>query len=378
MRNYIISTITLLLFSVSIFSKVEVIDVTKAKSAAGKQQIIIHHKGELIEVPRISTRKKMVQLELSDTIVWPKIEKKASFYDKYDTKLMAYQFNKHLTRVRAVLPYSVIGLESRIQLHMKPGRIILEIPGKQSIIGRSPAIQKTAEPKVAENTKYDESFLDQLLNEKELKKDQNEVKELSKKLAVANKLQNQVTDSPKTIDKVNLTLSSNKKSTKSSFSVMSYLGKFIAFLAIVLCIFYGVAYLIKKGALGKNKLGFLNSTKVVEVLNTTYISPKRSMLIIRAHKQIFLVGSSEKGMHMISELTDVSGLMKDGEKSIAGSNFDSTMFDANEEDKEFKLKEILDSPAIAAAKPSSTNEAKDKVKFSEQIRDKVKKLKSLQ
>ena len=275
MRNHIISAVTLMLISTSVFSKIEVTDITKAKSLAGKQQIIIHHKGELIEVPRISTRKKMVQLELSDTIVWPKIEKKTSFYDKYDTKLMAYQFNKDLTRVRAVLPYSVIGLESKIQLHMKPGRIILEIPGKQSIVGRNPAIQKKIEPKVAQNTKYDESFLDQLLNEKELKKDQNEVKELSKKLAVANKLQKKVTDSPKTIDKVNLTLSSNKKSSKSSFSVMSYLGKFIAFLAIVLCVFYGVAYLIKKGALGKNKLGFLNSTKVVEVLNTTYISKKK-------------------------------------------------------------------------------------------------------
>ena len=130
---------------------------------------------------------------------------------------------------------------------------------------------------------------------------------------------------------------------------------------------------------------------MIEVLNTTYIAPKRSLLLIRAHKQVFLVGSSEKGLHMISEVNDMSGLFKEGEKSLSGSNFDSSLGVANSEEKSFKLKDFLDNESEkdnnegtdsvalrAIEKEMAAAKESHKVKFSDQIKSKLKDLKPLQ
>src|SRR5690606_33489069 len=110
-----------------------------------------------------------------------------------------------------------------------------------------------------------------------------------------------------------------------SFSFVGYAGKFIAFLGIVLLFFYGIIQLMKKGVLSKGKLGFLNNTQLVSVLSTTYVAPKRSILLIKAHNQAFLVSSSESGMQFIAEVKDVPGLVKEGERAIAGDNFDDSV-----------------------------------------------------
>jgi flagellar biogenesis protein FliO len=223
---------------------------------------------------------------------------------------------------------------------------------------------------------YDESYLEKLLKEKEAVID-------IKKPQAKGKL-------PAKNDSVSIIQAAQTKK-KNEFSLSSYAGKFVGFLALVLLLFYGIVTLLKKGAFSKSKLGFLNSTKVIEVLNTTYIAPKRSLLLIRAHKQVFLVGSSEKGLHMISEVNDMSGLFKEGEKNLSGSNFDSSLGVANSEEKSFKLKDFLDnegekenndgtdSVALRAIeKEMVAAKESHKVKFSDQIKSKLKDLKPLQ
>src|SRR5690606_33110515 len=96
----------------------------------------------------------------------------------------------------------------------------------------------------------------------------------------------------------------------------------------------------------KGKLGFLNSTKTVEVLSTTFVGPKRNVMLIRAHDQVFLVGSSENGLQLISEIKNPSGLMKEGERALAGDNFDTQLSKSPE--KEFRLKDTIDANRAAA------------------------------
>ena len=81
-------------------------------------------------------------------------------------------------------------------------------------------------------------------------------------------------------------------SSSNNFSFAGYAAKFMLFLALVLGLFYGVVQLLKKGVFSRGKLSFLNNTKMIEVLSTTYIAPKRSLMIVKAHKQIFLVAAS--------------------------------------------------------------------------------------
>lgn len=164
---------------------------------------------------------------------------------------------------------------------------------------------------------------------------------------------------------------------ENGFSFAGYAGKFLAFLGIVLLFFYGVIQLMKKGVLSKGKLGFLNNAQLVSVLSTTYVAPKRSILLIKAHNQAFLVSSSESGMQFIAEVKDVPGLVKEGERAIAGSNFDDTVNVANETAprEEIKIKEdIYQSTAIE----TKAGMQKDIVRFSDELKKKVKNLKSLQ
>lgn len=363
-------------------------------SDQGKQgQITINLEKELEDFPELSVKGNYVQVAIPGSYVWPKIEKQFSLNNRFDSKIMAYQFNKDLVRVRAVLPDNVESKSNKVSLSLKGNSIVVSFPHvegahKTASVGRSPAVVGAAQDvKVVD--KYDESYLDKLLKQKE------ESIKVKKEMKPAAKVQATTSEAKAPAgaqDQVKMALSGTKKSS-SNLSLMSYAGKFAGFLALVLLLFYAAVSLFKKGAFKKGKLGFLNSTKIVEVLNTTYIGPKRSLLLIRAHNQVFLVGSSEKGLHMISEVNDVNGLFKQGEKEVSGSNFDTNLSTAQEKDPTFKLKEFLNQENLeeinaddeqenfalsAVTKEEKTEPKSAKVKFSQQIKNKVKDLKPLQ
>jgi hypothetical protein len=120
------------------------------------------------------------------------------------------------------------------------------------------------------------------------------------------------------------------------------------------------------------------------VLSTTYVAPKKSLMMIKAHNQIFLVSNTDTGIHLVSEITDVSGLMKDGEKKIAGTNFDDnlnteeTKTKAAKNEREVILKQDIYSSKDDKTKKSDNVEVKDQVRLSDQLKKKVKNLKQLQ
>jgi flagellar biogenesis protein FliO len=361
-------------------NKAKVLNVTfEDKGREGR--LVVELDRELADFPELSVKDNFVQVAIPGSFVWPKIEKKFSVNKSYDSKILAYQFDKEKVRIRAILPQNMESKTDRIALVLKGKKIIVNFPKNKTVLsnpGRAPALAPASRRALAkkDSSVYDESYLEKLLKEKEAVID-------IKKPQAKGKL-------PAKNDSVSIIQAAQTKK-KNEFSLSSYAGKFVGFLALVLLLFYGIVTLLKKGAFSKSKLGFLNSTKVIEVLNTTYIAPKRSLLLIRAHKQVFLVGSSEKGLHMISEVNDMSGLFKEGEKNLSGSNFDSSLGVANSEEKSFKLKDFLDnegekenndgtdSVALRAIeKEMVAAKESHKVKFSDQIKSKLKDLKPLQ
>ncbi|RPJ69595.1 MAG: hypothetical protein EHM20_16265, partial [Alphaproteobacteria bacterium] len=279
-----------------------------------------------------------------------------------------------------------------------------------SKVSRSPGVVSAAATKAiaannAEAEKLDENYLSNLVKE-------------SEKLAAAqhpevaenrNVKKDDQADTAQVGDRVNLTQSAvqkdaanpsfNKESSpKSNFSLTSYIGKFVAFLSLMVLGFYGVLTLFKKGIIKKGKLGFLHSTKLVEVLSTTHVAPKRTLMMVKAHKQVFLISSFEGGMQLISEINDVAGLIKTGEEEVTGSNFDTNLYSAAKKEKEFKLKEVnisenyslddmlndnnegvgVDKTETHALKSIEKAPVKDQVRFSDQIKTKLKHMKQIQ
>lgn len=166
-----------------------------------------------------------------------------------------------------------------------------------------------------------------------------------------------------------------------NFSFAGYAVKFTVFLAMVLGLFYGVVQLLKKGVFSRGKLGFLNNSQMIQVLSTTYVAPKRSLMVVKAHNQIFLVSNSENGLQFLSEMTDTTGLIKEGEKFVTGSNFDLNLGSAETTTNElsFKIKEnINESTPEPEAKGIAALTAKDIVKFSDELKKKAKKLKPIE
>lgn len=359
--------------------QVQISNLDFKKEVANKALIKIKVNAPMKETPELVIKDNIVQVVMPNTIVWPKIEKKVTVNTNYDTTLMAYQFNKELVRVRAILPYSLKGMENKVSLTLNNDEVELTVP---TVGGNSkPVVTFKNEEKVTAE-KFDESYLDKLVQDKSSRTLGDEVVQAQK-----NDAKEEVKEQK--IDMITTKMSALDKNDEkpAGFSMTSYLSKVVAFLAILILGFYAVMNLMRKGVLKKSKLGFLNSEKMVEVLNTTYVGPKRSVLMIKAHNQVFLVGSSEAGLQPLGEINDVTGLLKEGEKRVGGDNFDTNLMSANSANKEFKLKEVVSAENNTQSESEQgenlanflqNNPVPDKVKLSDQIKNKVKGMKSLQ
>ena len=297
----------------------------------------IRYKGNLITEPVYSIKKNMLQVEITGASVWPRIEKMVSLGEsRSSTKMMLYQYDKETSRFRILLPFASKELSNDYEVSQKRGYIIFKFPTKRKVIPVG---------KVSANTKaLDEEYLKKLLTETGGK--------------------------PVVKDEVKTNLSALERAGKE-FSLLPYVGKFGAFLVVVLLMFFGVVTLFKRGMAKKGKLGFLNKMKPVEVLSTTYLGPKKSLLLVKAHNQILLLGASETGINFLSELEGTTDLMKKGEAHIAGKNFDNTLEKENGLEKDFKLKADDESSLEKLV-------AEKDEKMSDQIKKKIQNLKSFQ
>jgi flagellar biogenesis protein FliO len=385
----------LAIFSILTFPLTAIAGGVKVKSVdfsqVGKKgKVTINLEDRLPETPELTLKKGIVQVEIPGTYVWPKIEKKVTTAgNDFDTTLTAYQFDKNTVRFRAMVPYNLQGKENQVNVTLREKAIELNFPVPGVAAAKT---TKKVKPAISAAA-YDESYLDKLVKEKTQAAPA--AKTETKTIAATgnNGAKKPANGLFAKKDEVNMTLSGAKKDNaenKSSFSVAGYIGKFVAFLGLVLLFFYGVMHLMRRGVLKKGKLGFLNDTNIVEVLNTTYLGPKKSLLMVKVHKQVFLLSSTDKGIEFLSELSDTTGLFKSQETKVAGDNFDSNLGAAAKQDKKFKLKELgkaiestqkaqeNDNESLEGFLAKTEDETTDKVKLSDQIKNKVKNLKQLQ
>lgn len=389
-----ISLKTLLITSLISFSAFAKVNITKLsyKDDNNFGVVTINLKGALKDTPELQIKGNIVQVAIPNSVVWPKIEKQVSVNKSFDTTLMAYQYNKSLSRVRANLPYKLDGKESKVSVVLNDNNIQLFFPKQKSLTKKivTSVNKKTAElnkPKrvvKAKASSYDESYLEKLLKDKEQTKNQ-PVKKIAK--TETSLFEEMNTKKEVVSDAVGTKMSSFKK---SEFNFTSYIFKFVGFFALLVAGIYFVMNFFRKGMLKKGGLGFLSGTKMVEVLSTTYIGPKRSILVLRVHKQVFLVAQSEKGMDFLTEIKDTAGFMKEGERKVVGDNFDTNLDSAEEKGREFKLKEVVSQldnesdshddvdPVLAALAGQTESQELNKVSLSKQIKNKIKELKPLQ
>jgi flagellar biogenesis protein FliO len=382
MHKIVLVFLSLALYSANVLAAITVkgLDFT-AKDNQGT--VTINFQGHLSDYPDFKIHDNSIHVIIPDAAIGQVINKDVNFStNSKDTNLNAAKFTNNSVRVKVNLPFNAKDLKEKVALTLRDNKIDLSFPKLQaqaaffSEVKAAPTdktklVKPSSERPTGQIAKdvLNEEYLNNLIAAEKNKK--------TKVLEPQKVLENQK-------DEVKTTQASGAKPfmtpAKSSFSLVEYGGKFVAFLGVVLLLFYGVIAMMKKGFIKKGRLGFLNKTEQVTVLSQTYIAPKKSLMLIRAHNQVFLVSNTDAGIHPISEIKDVAGLLKEGEKIIAGSNFDDslgTASDDNNNDFKIKLKEDISE----SNKQSSLSDfigVKDRVKFSDQIKNKVKNLKPLQ
>jgi len=412
---------TIVLFLISLLSiNLQASDVT-IKSAdlvnsKGQESILsIKHLGNLNDNPQILIQDKVLKITIPNSGLGGKIYKKVN-----GTLISATMSGAESVALNLTLPYSLKGKEADVTIALKEGMINVHYPRLETAKKALSTTENSRSPSItdkvialeatipnAEAEKLDENYLSTLVKNQE-KLAEEKHPDVKNHIATdrVNVAQSGVVKNIETSKTTQNPVENTNKEGESRFSVAGYIGKFVAFMSLMIAGFYGVLTLFKKGIIKKGKLGFLNSTKLVEVLSTTHIAPKRSLIMVKAHKQVFLISSSETGVQFISEINDVTGLIKNGEEEVTGSNFDTNLNSANKTDKQFRLKDdvreayesdyAMDSlddmlndnvptPSkrnqsqgyTSAAKAIEKSPVKDQVRFSDQIKTKVKNLKQL-
>jgi flagellar biogenesis protein FliO len=386
-KIFTISLLALSLTSVALAGvKVTSVDLT---TSGGDGYVNIAIDGRSNDLPDIKVYGKTIELTLANAEGF-----NAIFKNVRGAQLSANSLNGKAV-IKAVLPYEIasdsvnVGFKnSNIEVIFPRGKAAQE--NKTVVVApavfpkeivkpapvSAPVLDQKTENKVSKDL-LNEDYLNKLMKEENAPKAAlvAKVDEVNTKQSALAKVEKKIPTQSSYVPKAG--------SSSNNFSFAGYAVKFMLFLALVLGLFYGVVQLLKKGVFSRGKLSFLNNTKLIEVLSTTYIAPKRSLMIVKAHKQIFLVANSESGLTFLSEMTDTSGLMKEGEKFVTGTNFDLNLGSA--EDKEeaellVKLKEnIMESaPANEEKGLSKIAIAKDIVKFSDELKKRAKKLKPIE
>jgi len=288
---------------------------------------------------------------------------------------MAYQYNPRDVRIRAVLPYSIKGDENKVRIETNEEQKLIEVFLPATAKDSTLAAAISAATKNNAN-KYDENYLAMLLQDKsgskvnsadKIKEKKAEGKKIAKSdlglkqdqvtsvlakntetnlhpseklasplntsLAAADAFlarEEQKVDAAKAQKNNNLLATTFGQSKDRSFSFGTYVIKFIVFLTMVIALFYGAVALFKKGmAQNRKKIGLLKDLDSVVVLSTTYLGPKKSLVLVKAHQQVILLATSEQGVHFLAEIRDVPSILKISEKEITGENFDTNLHKAN-------------------------------------------------
>lgn len=364
------------------------------KHAGANGTVVVGLQGHSSKQPDMSINGSVIELKIPDSEAFAVMNKKRTLNNKLDTALTA-ENNAGTAIIRVELPFSLAGNTDNVALTWKNNNIEIVFPNNKAAtaaaakaptpVREAPKATETAAPKISKDA-LDENYLNQLV------KEQNGIKAAAEAAEAKTPAAAPATTAPAE-DKIQAKQASviretHTRSTPAAsgndFSFAGYALKFTLFLGVVLGLFYGVVQVMKRGVFKRGKLGFLNNSQMIEVLSTTYIAPKRSLMVVKAHKQVFLVSSSESGLQFLSEITDTTGIIKETEKFIAGDNFDTKFEESDNDyvDAKIKLKEnIMESTPIKEntnALSKVSDATKDIVKFSDELKKKARKLKPLE
>jgi flagellar biogenesis protein FliO len=362
MRSFRLLLVLILIASpLASWANVNLTSLSFSKSKEGGA-VRVHYDGKVKETPHFKAEQEGIHVFFPESSIKNKMKKDVAFLGaQKDTVIRLYPYQANVAKLKIDLPGNLGSKKEKVSLTIKDNYFEITFPKVESrvapktkavvsrkTIKKKPKKEKESTVAPTSIDTLDENYLNKLVKDTKTK-DKKEVK-----------------------DKVSTIQSSSKK----GIDLSSYILKVVAFLSLVVAFFYGVMTLLKKGVGRKTKLGFLNKADIMEVLATHHIAPKKSMLLVRVHEQVFLVSDTEKGLEFMTEVNNVNKLLKEGEKNLTGDNFDTNLDLQELTDQEDKVQ--IKKNIYVSNEETENNRKSRKNHFSQQIKEKVKNLKPLQ
>ena len=101
---------------------IKINNIKLEKTDSGKMKASIGLDKDFEEIPELTIKENILQVSLPNTYVWPSIHKSVSLNKNFDTKIMAYQYDKKTVRFRTILPYSLKGKASLVKIVVKKNK----------------------------------------------------------------------------------------------------------------------------------------------------------------------------------------------------------------------------------------------------------------
>ncbi len=86
----------------------------------------------------------------------------------------------------------------------------------------------------------------------------------------------------------------------NSLNILGLVGKTIGYLALIVLLIIGLVYFLKNFVYNKRESGAKGNA--VKVLSSTYVSPKKSVLLIEAVGRVLLVSVTDSNMALLTEI----------------------------------------------------------------------------
>ncbi|MCB9092777.1 MAG: flagellar biosynthetic protein FliO [Halobacteriovoraceae bacterium] len=376
--------LTCILFSINSWSKVFVDKVTEIDNSS-QTKIKISLSDFINENPLIKASQNQVSLRIPNVIISPKVQ----YHLKNKENIHVTQDNNDIV-LTVETSKKIRNLSENVNVDLKDKDIYLKLPqihiAAQKIKAQPVIKSEVSKPiniaekkvlaqskAVVSNDKVDEEHLRYLVEDFE----KVESAQTKRDPLLEDKIAKETV-----VDKVQEKFGANEKANKiiglkegQDFQIYTYILKILVVLLCIIGVFLVGINFFRKKVLNKTKLGFLNNTKLVEVISTTYIAPKKNLILIKAHEQYLLLSSTENSINLITEIKDPMGLLKMGEKEVTGENFDTNLDLSSEMKLLSENVKLKDANKIYESTPVKNSKSQS---FSDHIKKNVKKLKPLQ
>jgi len=109
---------------------------------------------------------------------------------------------------------------------------------------------------------------------------------------------------------------------RNNVDVVKLVGKMIGYFILIVVMIIGLVYILKRFVYTRKEL--LGKNRAIQILSSTYIAPKKSLMLVEALDRLLILGVTDSQMHLITELKreEYTAYMKEhsGQKSAINSS----------------------------------------------------------